>query len=82
MRDRYLDQVCSGKVADLPTEHRGRPSFGEEESVGYRRLEENSFEELPEEDFYLAGLPKVQCYLKAMPTTDCSPGICLGKELL
>lgn len=66
-------------MTDLPTVHRGRPSSGEEKSVGYKRLEENSLEELPEEDFSLVGLPKVQCYLKAMPTTDGSPGICLGK---
>lgn len=38
--------------------------------MGYERLEENSLQKLPEEDFYLAGLPKIQCSLKAMLTTD------------
>lgn len=42
MRDRYLDQDHTDKVTDLPTEHKGRPSSGEEESVGYKRLNENS----------------------------------------
>lgn len=72
MRDRYLDQAHGGKVSDLPTEPRERPSSGKEKSVGYKRLEKTpwgSFQRgfLPSRSAKVSMLPKGHADNRLLP---------------